>query len=413
MFNLLNFFKHRIYLDYASLTPVDKRVLHKVKKYSSPKYANPSSIYKEGVLAKKAMNEGRAKVAGFIQARPSEITFTSGGTDSNNLALLGSIESLRQKGVPYEKMHIIVSVIEHSSIREIANYLSCKGVAVSWVAVDERGRTSPEQIKTLVKPNTVFVSIMTVNNEIGSIQPIREIAKVIRDFRKHNSKSDFDFQDFKYPIFHTDASQAALYEELNVEKLGIDLLTLDGGKVYGPRGIGALYIRQGTPIVPIIHGGGQEMGMRSGTENVASIMGLAKALEIASYDKRAERSRTWQLRNYFLEQLKLIRPGITINSLSKSDFEDPPSSKSGFAISPHIINASIPGIDNEFFVLQLDAKGIACSTKSSCLGDEDESYVLKAIGADSKTSVRFSLGRWTTKGELKRVVKVIKTIRTI
>ncbi|MCX6719319.1 MAG: cysteine desulfurase family protein [Candidatus Taylorbacteria bacterium] len=398
-------FNRRIYLDYASLTPIDRRVQKEIRKYSSIKYANPSSLYKEGVVAKKAMNLGRARVAGFIQAQPNSITFTSGGTESNNLALIGSIEFLREKGVDYDKMHVIISVIEHSSIRETANYLSGKGVAVDILSVDSNGLISLEDLKNKLRPNTVIVSIMTVNNEIGTIQPIREIVKVIRTFRKNNPKSTFDFQDFKYPIFHIDAAQATLYEELNVEKMGVGLLTLDGAKVYGPRGIGVLFIRRDTPVVPIIQGGGQEAGMRSGTENIGAIMGFAKALELAAAERFEERVRIGELRNFFIKELEAIKPDITVNGEDSSLKRDIKEIR-----SPHILNISIPGIDNEFFVLQLDAKGIACSTKSSCLGDEEESYVLKAIGADSKTSIRFSFGRWTTKREIKRLVKVISNI---
>ncbi len=398
-------FNRRIYLDYASLTPIDRRVQKEIRKYSTIEYANPSSLYKEGVAAKKAMNEGRAKVAGFIQAQHNNIIFTSGGTESNNLALIGSIESLREKGVDYDKMNIIISVIEHSSIRETANYLSGKGVAVDILPVDSNGLISLDDLKNKLRPNTVIVSIMTVNNEIGTIQPIREIAKVIRTFRKNNPKPAFDFQEYAYPIFHTDAAQAALYEELNVEKMGVDLLTLDGAKVYGPRGIGALYIKKETPIVPILQGGGQEAGMRSGTENIGAIMGFAKALELAADERFEERKRIGELREYFVRTMSDMvttnKPGSRVSSFTMSDMVNR---------SPHILNISIPGIDNEFFVLQLDAKGIACSTKSSCLGDEEESYVLKAIGADSKTSIRFSFGRWTTKRQLKRVVKVISNI---
>jgi cysteine desulfurase len=235
---------------------------------------------------------------------------------------------------------------------------------------------------------------MTVNNEIGSLQPIREIAKAIRYFRTKFRQEDspFNFQDFNYPIFHTDASQAFLFEELNVEKLGVDLMTLDSSKVYGPRGFGLLYVKKNTPITAIIFGGGQESGLRSGTENIPAIRGFAKALEIANKDREVEVKRVSELRDYFIEELKKIRGDINVNGVG----------------SPFILNVTIPKIDNEFFVLQLDAKGISCSTKSSCLGDSDDSYVLNAIGVKSKESVRFSFGRWTTKRDLQKTIEVIR-----
>jgi len=390
------FFKYRIYLDYASLTPIDRRVSNEIKKFSSSEYANPSSFYKEGVMAKEILKNTRAEIANYIHSHPSEIYFTSGGTESNNLAILGTIESLHEKGVDYEKMHVLISVIEHSSIRECANHLSNLGVEVELISVDEYGVVLLDEIKNKIKPNTVIVSVMTVNNEIGSVEPIREIAKVVRYFRTKFRQEDspFNFQDFNYPILHTDASQAFLFEELNVEKLGVDLMTLDSSKVYGPRGFGLLYVKKNTPITAIIFGGGQESGLRSGTENIPSIRGFAKALEIANKDREVEVKRVNQLRDYFIKELKKIRGDIKVNGGG----------------SPFILNFTIPKIDNEFFVLQLDAKGISCSTKSSCLGDEDDSYVLNAIGVKSKESVRFSFGRWTTKRDLKKTIETIRKI---
>ena len=393
------FSKKRIYLDYASLTPIDKRVICHTNRYLSTNFANASSIYKEGVNSKKVIEDSRKKIAGLINAHEREIFFTSGGTESNNIAILGAVENLRERGVDYDKMHILISVIEHSSIREIGNYLSGKGVDVEIVPVDTAGLVDPEEIKKRLKPNTVIVSIMTVNNEIGSIQPIREIAKIIRHHRSHNSeKSNFAFQDFAYPIFHTDASQAFLYEEINTEKFGVDLLTLDSSKVYGPRGMGLLYIRHETPISPIRFGGGQESGLRSGTENVQGIAGFCYALGLAREQRESEAVRLENLKDFFYKGLKEVRQDIEINGGVGKNY------------SPHILNIHIPKIDNEFFVLQLDANDVCISTKSSCLGDEEESYVLNAIGANSRESVRISFGRFTTFGAVKKALKIISKI---
>jgi cysteine desulfurase len=408
------FFAKRIYLDYASLTPIDPRILGEVERFSSIQYANPSSIYKEGVMAKEAMKSARSSIASILHSGPEEIYFTSGGTESNNIAILGTVESLHEKGVEYEKMHVLISVIEHSSIRECANTLSAKGVKVELIPVNKEGIVDVREIEKMIKPNTVIVSVMTVNNEIGSVQPVREIAKAIRHWKSKNIESSaFSFQNFEYPIFHTDASQAPLYTELHVEKLGVDLLTLDGTKVYGPRGVGLLFVKKDTPILPIIFGGGQENGLRSGTENVAGIKGLVKALEIAEKERSVEIERVGGLRNLFIQGLKKIRSDITFNGPQTevdSHLVADRADKSDRDYPPYILNVSIPKIDNEFFLLQLDAKGIACSTKSSCLGDEEESYVLKAIGADSKQSLRFSFGRWTTKKEIEKTMNVISGI---
>ena len=399
MFKLSSMFKRRIYLDYASLAPIDPRVLREMKRFSADEYANPSSLYKEGVNAKKALEEGRKKVGDFIHGHSDEIVFTSGGTEANGLALEGSCRAAyeaAENGMDgingIEKPHMIISAIEHSSIIECANIMEKHGVEVTRLGVDSHGLISLDELKKAIKLNTFLVSIMTVNNEIGTIQPIREIAKVIRRAKVGlNARS-------RYPLFHTDAAQAALYADLNVEKLGVDLLTLDGSKVYGPRGIGALYVKRGTPIGPIIYGGGQERGMRSGTENVPAIAGFAKALELAAADRETRAARVDELRQEFLRDLLKIRSDVKVNG--------GPADSS----APHILNVSIPGIDNEYFVLQLDAKGVAVSTKSSCLRDEDESYVLKAVRADSKSSIRFSFGRWTSMSDVRAVIRQVGTV---
>ena len=381
-------FNRRIYLDYASISPIDPRVIREMKRFSASKYANPSSWYREGVAAKKALEGARKSVADLIHAHPDEIIFTSGGTEANGLALEGAARAARDSGI--KNPHLIISAVEHSSIMETANMMEKHGCEVTQIGVDSEGRIDLDELKKAVKSNTFLVSIMTVNNEIGTIQPIREIAKIIRHV-KNNQKPIINNR--LYPLFHTDAAQAALYNELHVEKLGIDLMTLDGSKVYGPRGIGALYVKRGTPIEPIIHGGGQESGMRSGTENLPGVAGFAKALQIIKNENVSA------LRVQMIDGLKKIRADIKVNGPIDGDH-----------VSPHILNVSIPGIDNEFFVLQLDANGIACSTKSSCLRDKGESYVLKAIGANGHESVRFSFGRWTRKNDVGKALKTIEKL---
>ena len=401
MFNVFKkSFRKRVYLDYASLTPIDPRVIREMKRFSVPEYANPSSLYKEGVAAKKALADARGKVAAFIHVHPDEIIFTSGGTESNNLALQGALKAFRSKQKAGDsKPHLIISSIEHSSIMECAAEMEKWGVEVTRLAVDGDGVVSLDELKKSLRPTTFMVSIMTVNNEIGTVQPIREISKVIRHYRARSAETLSI-----YPLFHTDAAQAALYEDLNMEKLGVDLLTLDGSKAYGPRGIGALYIRRNTPFETVIYGGGQERNIRSGTENIPAIEGFAKAVEIARTEKGNETARIASMKNEFWAGLQVITKGATsVPDHFVKVAEKPP-------VSPHILNVSIPGIDNEFFVLQLDSAGIACSTKSSCLRDADESYVLQAVGRDSKTSVRFSFGRWTKRSDIKRALVAISKI---
>lgn len=379
-------FQKRIYLDYASLTPIDPRVLRTMRRYSTSKYANPSSLYAEGVNAKKIIAASRSTVASFIHAHADEIVFTSGGTEANALALDGVVRAARAKGIA--RPHIIISAIEHSSIIETAGMLEGYGCDVTRLVVDSSGLVSLTELKAAINARTVLVSIMMVNNEIGTKQPIRDIAKLVRDSRTNMS----------YPLFHTDAAQATLEEALYVDKLGVDLLTLDASKMYGPRSIGCLYVRRGTPITPLIYGGGQESGMRSGTENLPAIAGFACAVELIEEEYKKEAFKKIDaLRMYFVRELAMLRPNIRINSSLTQSVS-------------HIVNVSIPGIDNEFFLFQLDARGIACSTKSSCLRDADESYVLRSIGADSATSLRFSFGRWTTQRDVKRALRAISTL---
>lgn len=366
--------------------------------YSSSKYANPASLCMEGVAGKKVLIDARKKVANFIHAHSDEIVFTSGGTESNNIALRGVVEMAKSKGI--DRPHIVISAIEHSSVIETAKVLEKMGCEITIIPVDKTGVVSVDKLKDTIKKNTVLVSIMTVNNEIGTIQPIRGIAKIIRDIKKSFGRSPVD----NYPLFHTDASQAYLCEDFFVERLGVDLLTLDSGKMYGPRGVGCLYVKRGISIEPIISGGGQEEGLRSGTENIPGIMGFAKAIDLIQSEiginSRLEFQRLNNYRAMMIAGLKKIDSRIIING-------------DGANFSPHILNVSIPDIDNELFVIRLDAKGIACSTKSSCLHDEDESYVLRAIGADSLTSVRFSFGRWTKQRDIFKALEVVEYILSI
>ncbi len=342
---------------------------------------------------------------------------TGGGTEANALALEGAgraaYRAFQKLGMANPKLHLIISAIEHSSILETANMLEKQGVEVTRLPVDNNGLVSLEQLKKSIKPETFLVSIMTANNEIGTIQPIREIAKVIRDYKKGMArdarKTNKGDVEAKYPLFHTDACQAVLYEELNVEKLGIDLLTLDASKAYGSRGVGALFVKRGTPIEPIDlwWWTGKWIAIRhrkySRNCRLCKSIEIIKNTELVKDDKKVvnfsdmekEGQRVGDLRDYFEREIKKIRSDATINAANAPRV-------------PHISNITFPGIDAEILVLRLDAKGIFTSTKSACLRDEDESYVLSAIGTDSKSSIRFSFGRWTKIVDIKRTLAVLR-----
>src|SRR3989338_6322453 len=387
--------RKRIYLDYASLTPVAPEVLKVIKKYSSGEFANPASLYEEGVNAKKVLAEARKKTADFFHAHPDEIIFTGSGTEANNLAVRGLIEQITNNKSQIKnkkKFHIITSIIEHSSILEPIKVLEKEGIDVTYVGVDSSGVVDIKELKKALRPETVLVSIQYVNNEIGTIQPISEIAKLLR----HSSKS-IRYTLCTKPFFHTDASQATCYLPLYAEVLGADLVTIDAHKCYGHRGIGLLYKKRNVPLLSLLFGGGQEYGFRPATENIPAIAGFAEALALIETRRARDVREITLLRDYFINKLLKINPRIELNGDREKRL-------------PNNVNISIKNIDNELFVLQLDAKGIAASTKSSCLRDEEESYVIRALGKGqgAKTAVRFSMGRETTKAELEYTLQEIK-----
>lgn len=377
----------KIYLDYASATPIEKDVLFVMNKIFKDNFANSGAIHDLGVQSKNILSESRKNIAKIIDAHQNEIIFTSGSTESNNLAITGVIT----KNLP----HIITSNIEHSSVLEVCKYLTENKLAeVTYVPVEPNGIVDPKKIKKVIRKETILVSVMYVNNEIGTIQQIKEIAKEIRHFNKLNNTK---------VLLHTDATQAINYLEINVEKLGIDMMSFNAGKIYGPKGIGALYIRRRTPIEKIIFGGDQEYGMRAGTESLASVVGFAKALEITEKIKEKENKRLKKLQDYFIKKLQNLEKGIVLNG----DLENR---------LPNNINITIPKIPSDLLVIELSARGIMVSAKSACKsGEEGESYVIKAIKpeADQENgSIRFSLGRNTTKEDLDFTLKSLKEILT-
>ena len=361
-----------------------------MKPYWSEGFGNPGSITKIGVKAREAVENSRKIIAECLNARPQEITFTSGGTESNNLAIFGVVNDLVKKGVKIFDMHFITTNIEHSSVTECFKELGRRGGKVDYLKVNEKGIVEPKDLRKIIKPNTVLVSIGYANNEIGTIQLIREIAKEIRHARKTNPAL----------LFHTDASQAGLYLNLNVLELGVDLLTLDAQKIYGPKGVGILFVKAGVEISPIIFGGGQEKGLRSGTENVPLIVGMANSLEVSRKDFTKKADKIKIVRDYLWQKIQKEIPEAILNG----DLENR---------LPNNLNISILGIDSEFTVLCLDEAGIVCSTKSACNHDEDGSFVVRALGKSeelSKSTLRFSLGDDVTKNEVDYVVKILKNI---
>jgi cysteine desulfurase len=382
-----------IYLDNAATTPVRKEVILAMKPYWSQTFGNPGSITKMGVKAKQAVENSRKSIAEYLKARPQEITFTSGGTESNNLAIFGVVNNLEKKGMKISDMHFITSNIEHSSITECFRELERKGGKLDYLKVNDLGLVIPKDLRKILKSNTVLVSVHYANSEIGVVQPIKEIAKEIRHARKTH-------QGGTLILFHTDASQAGLYLNLNIQELGVDMMTLDAQKINGPKGVGILFKKSTLQISPIIFGGGQERGLRSGTENTPFIIAIAKSLELARKDFEKKAVKIKVIRDYFWQKIQKEIPEAVLNG----DLENR---------LPNNLNISIPGIDSEFTIFCLDEAGIVCSTKSACHHEDDGSAVVRSLGKPEdivKSTLRFSLGVEITKKDIDFVVKNLKEI---
>ncbi len=382
--------KKRVFLDYASITPVDKRVAKEMARCEGLTFANPSALYSEALVAKELVQSARQKIADVINSQSKEIVFTSGGTESNNLAILGAFEKYKSKNfIP----HFVTTAVEHPAVLEVCREVERRGGEVTYVSVSSEGIVNPKNIRDALKENTVLVSVMYANNEIGTIQPIKEIGRVIKEWRLKNKTA--------LPYFHTDACQSALYLSLDVLKLGVDLMTLDAIKIYGPRGMGLLYIKNGVDLAPVIFGGGQEMGLRSGTENVPGIVGLAKALEIANDMRESESERLTLLRDFAIREILKTFPNATLNGSWENRL-------------PSNINICFPGLDAEFAVISLDVHGLSASYSSSCrtLKEDSSSYVIQSLRKIdcSQSSLRFTLGRESKKSDIDALLQALKKI---
>ncbi|NOQ38601.1 cysteine desulfurase NifS [archaeon] len=380
--------RRTIYLDNSATTQVHPEVKEAIQPYLSEKYGNPSSIYHKGREAKEAVEDARKKVAALIGADPEEIIFTCSGTEGNNMALKGIAFANKDRG-----KHIITTKIEHKSILNTAKWLEMQGFEVTYLNVDENGTIDIEHLKKAIRPDTILVSVMFANNEIGTIQPIEKIRDILKD---------------KSIYFHTDAVQAAGKIDLDVKELGIDLLTLSGHKMHATKGIGALYIRKGTKIEPILHGGGQERSLRSGTENVPEIVGIGKAAEIAKKDLEKNRILLKNLEKRLKEDIFREIPELILNGHPEKRL-------------PGNLNISFKYIEGESVVLMLDEKGICVSTGSACTSNSlKPSYVLTAMKKDPvfmHGSIRFSIGAFNTEEDIDAITKtlpeIIKSLRAI
>ncbi len=385
----MDFFKKRIYLDFASSTPVDNRMIASFSRIpDGALLANPSALHKEGQQAKKALEQAREVAAKALFAHKDEIIFTSSATESDNIALQGAVKGYIKNGIAKDTIGIMTTDIEHAAVLETVNVLSAE-VAVT-VLPTEHGVLDPKSIVVPEDMKALIVSVMHVNNEIGTVQPIYDIAKRIRFLRKQHPDVSI--------ILHVDATQAPLHFSLNVQKLGIDMMTLGATKLYCPKGVGLLYIKRDTMVAPILHGGGQEYGLRPGTQAVRLIHDFAHALAHAQ-EKMISYSETVSvLQTYFETLIKQTLPEAVITAQYQER-------------TPHISHIALRNFDSELLVLELDARGIAVSAKSACKNeDTNESGIVERIYGKGWGAIRVSFGRTTTKKDLKKTAHALQSV---
>ncbi len=378
----------KVYLDYAATTPVDPQVIKAMEPYLFEKFGNPASIHSFGQAAKAALEDSRATVAKCLGAKPEEIVFTSGGTESNNFVINGVAGSNTKKG-----NHIITSLIEHHAVLEPCKALEKKGFKITYIGVDKEGLINPQDIKNAICDKTILISLMHANNEIGTIQPISEVGRIAKE---------------KDIYFHTDAVQTVGHMPVNVNDLNVDLLSLSGHKFYGPKGVGALYIRKGTRIESFLRGGDQERGRRASTHNTPGIVGLACALKLCEEKMQQETQIQISLRDKLIREIPRRIPEVMLNGHPTKRLANN-------------VNYSIEYIEGESMLLNLDILGIAASTGSACTSTSLEpSHVLLAIGRSHEVahgSLRFSLGRWTKEEDidylLEHLPKIVDKLRAM
>ncbi len=371
----------QIYLDYAATTPTHPEVAKAMAPYFTDAFGNPSTLYSYGQEAKGAIEEARVKVAGLIGAQDEEIVFTSGGTEADNFALKGVAYANEKRG-----NHIITTPIEHHAVIETCKFLERRGFRVTYLPVDGYGLVDPADVRRAITDKTVLISVMHANNEIGIIEPIAEIGRIAKEAGIY---------------FHTDAVQTAGHIPVDVNKLGVDLLSMSSHKIYGPKGTGALYIRKGTKLLALMHGGEQERRRRAGTENIPAIVGLGKAVELARQEMSGEVVRLTYLRDQLIKGLLKRIDHIHLNGHSQTRL-------------PNNVNVSVDFVEGESMVLNLDLEGICASTGSACSSSSLEpSHALLATGLSPEQahgSLRFTLGKWTTEEEISRVLEVLPQI---
>jgi len=385
--------KKSIYLDYAAAFPMSDEVRRAMEPYFSEHFYNPSATYLAARKTRRDLEDFRDKIASTLGAKPAEIIFTAGATEANNLSIQGL---MRQ----FPDCEILTSAIEHESVLEPARLFKHAEISTDdkgIVILNPSTSSGQASLAGLISDKTVLVSIMLVNNELGTIQPLREIAMMLERVKRERRASGST-----WPLYlHTDAAQAGNYLGLHVSRLGVDMMSINGGKIYGPKQSGALYVKAGITLQPLVVGGGQEFGLRSGTENTTAAAGLTLALELADRERHVRSQKVMELREKFESSLLRQLPDASINGSKKSR-------------APHIISVTFPGADNERLMMELDERGIQCAVGSACSASRDEaSHVLSAIGlsqAEARSTLRFSLGVHTTSAEIEKTLQALVSL---
>jgi cysteine desulfurase len=382
---LFGLYMPRVYLDNNATTPVAPEVAQAMRPYLAEDYGNASSVHWFGQRAREAVEKAREKVAWLINAPPADVVFTSGGTESDNAAVFGAIEGVRPRTLSGPK-HVITTSIEHPAVLYSARALERRGLHVTFVPVGSDGVVDPAEIERSIRPETILITVMLANNEIGTLQPVEEISRVSRE---------------RHIAFHTDAVQAVGKVPVDVKRLGVDLLALSAHKLYGPKGVGALYVRKGTRLEPFMHGGHHERDRRPGTENVPGIVGLGAAAELAERLLMEDAVRLAALRDRLEVGIRTRVEDVRVNSN--------PAHR-----QPNTLNVTFDGIKGESLVMALDLEGVACSTGSACAsGSIEPSHVLTALGLssdDARSSIRLSLGRYNTEADVDAALEVIPRV---
>lgn len=371
-----------IYLDYAAATPVDPVVLKAMQPFWQTSFYNPSAPYLQAKAVAQALEEARKTVASCLGARPTEVIFTAGGTEADNLAIHGIMQR-------YPQANLVVSAIEHKAVLAMARQYEH-----TVAPVNANGHIDVKQLEKLIDDRTVLVSVMYANNEVGSIQPMSKVTTLVAKLRRQRQQAGNPL-----PLYvHTDASQAPNFLDTHVHRLGVDLMTVNGGKIYGPKQTGALFVKTGIELEPLVRGGGQERGLRSGTENVAGVIGFAAAFQLAQTKRTEETERLRVLQQLFEDMIHQIAPTAGFNG------------RNGMRL-PNFVHVTFSGVDNERLMMQLDEQGIMCAVGSACqASNEEPSHVLMAMGlsqADAQSSLRFSMGRTTTKRDIATTVTAL------